>query len=545
MRACDKESEGHMNTEDRSRLSNAAIADATDVTLDALESAGVSKRISLRATILLEELLLRYHEQFGEEKEFVFSVSRRFGTIRMRIEVEGTMLNALDVTTADDDLGDEYDFVTILMQDDLEPPTYSYRHGKNVLTISVRVNKTRPIWANPMLVAVLLAVLSFMGLSRAGLAAVIAEEVVTPIVDMLMGVLKAIAGPLLCVSLISGICALGDVTTLRGMGRHAIARIMAWVVIMFAVSVAVSMVFYHGAEGSAQTSFDPGELFELLLSSIPTNLFAPFVEGNALQIAVESVFIGVCLLALGDRSTLIRKLVIELNGLAFKMMYIFSEALPALVGLSIFKTLVTTDVSGLSSLGLMVAVNLIIVAVISAGSLLWTQLTLRVSPVVFLRKTAPALLICLATGSGTSAMGEFFRISSKKLGVSQKIVDFWVPLGHAIYAPSVIVPLVVGMFAVSSMEGVAFSPTRIAILFILVFQLSIATPKVPGGVAATFTILLGQLGLPLDSVGILMAANVFVCNPEIAFGDLVRFTEICCFAKSEHALDKDALRRAD
>jgi hypothetical protein len=34
-----------------------------------------------------------------------------------------------------------------------------------------------------------------------------------------------------------------------------------------------------------------------------------------------------------------------------------------------------------------------------------------------------------------------------------------------------------------------------------------------------------------------MAANVFVCNPEIAFGALIRFTEICSFAKAEHAID--------
>jgi Na+/H+-dicarboxylate symporter len=74
--------------------------------------------------------------------------------------------------------------------------------------------------------------------------------------------------------------------------------------------------------------------------------------------------------------------------------------------------------------------------------------------------------------------------------------------------------------------------------------MSIATPKVPGGIAATFTILLGQLGLPLESVGILMAANVFVCNVNTAFGALVRFTELCTFAKSEHAIDEERLRAA-
>ena len=127
---------------------------------------------------------------------------------------------------------------------------------------------------------------------------------------------------------------------------------------------------------------------------------------------------------------------------------------------------------------------------------------------------------------------------------SKRIVDFWAPLGHAMSAPPVIVPLAVGMFAVSHMEGVAFTPTRLAVPFILVFQLSTATPKAPGGIAATYTILLSQLGLPLESVGILMAANVFFCNAETAFGELVRFAEVSAFARAERSLDEGVVRSA-
>ncbi len=535
-----------MYREVRGSCTNDTILAVVDTATGTLDSTNVAKRVSRRATLLLEELLLRYQEQLGVEAALSFSVTKRLGTVRMRVEVAGRQLNALDITAADDSLGDEYDFIAALTEDDLEPPTYGYRRGVNVITISMRVQKQRPLWADPMFVATVLAVLAFFGLSRAnaGLATGLAQEASAPIVSVLMGVLSAISGPLLSVSLISGICALGDVATLKGMGRRAIGRIMAWVTVLFAVSAAVSLFFYHSSAGQTSTSFKPGELFELLLSAIPTNLFSPFVEGNSLQIAVESGFVGICLLALGERSKRIKALVIELNSLLFKMMYLFSEALPMMVGLSIFNALATTDTSSLRSLGMMVAVNFGIVAILAVGTLAWAVVFLRISPALFLKKISSALIVCLATGSTTSAMGEFFGISSDKLGISKKVVDFWVPIGHAMFSPSVIIPLVVGMFAVSTMEGVAIDATRLAILFLLVFQMSIATPKVPGGIAATFTILLGQLGLPLESVGILMAANVFVCNVNTAFGALVRFTELCTFAKSEHAIDEERLRAA-
>jgi Na+/H+-dicarboxylate symporter len=286
------------------------------------------------------------------------------------------------------------------------------------------------------------------------------------------------------------------------------------------------------------------ELFELLLSSIPTNFFTPFVEGNMLQIVVESIFVGLCLLALGERSERIRSLVIELNSLVFKMMYLFSETLPLLVGLSLFETLATTDLSGIGQIGLVVAANLGLMGVFSAGTLLWFWWTLRVPIPVFIKKLMPGLAICLATGSSTSAMGEFYRIPREELGVSETIVNFWVPLGHAMFSPSTIVPLVVGAFAVASLDGVQIDATKLAIIALLVLQLSITTPKVPGGIAATYTILLAQLGLSLDAVGLLMAANVIICNPCVVFGDLIRFAEIVAFAESEDALDKDQLRAA-
>ena len=52
---------------------------------------------------------------------------------------------------------------------------------------------------------------------------------------------------------------------------------------------------------------------------------------------------------------------------------------------------------------------------------------------------------------------------------------------------------------------------------------------------------MSQLGLPQDCVGLLVAANVVVCNPSVVFGELVRFVELSLFAKSEGALDGECL----
>jgi hypothetical protein len=47
----------------------------------------------------MEELLLRYQEQFGQDAGLSFYAIKRLGTVRLRIGVKGTQLNALDLTT--------------------------------------------------------------------------------------------------------------------------------------------------------------------------------------------------------------------------------------------------------------------------------------------------------------------------------------------------------------------------------------------------------------------------------------------------------------
>ena len=529
-------------TQEILHLTDIDMDSAVEEVAEFLQAEGIDRRRVLRARLILEEVLLRYRDEFGPDREFSLTCGKRFGTATVRLMVRGHSVDVLDSTGEGEyDLGEG--FLTSLLGDDFGTPVYRYRNGHNLVILSLRISKQRPFWANPMLIATLAAVAIFFAMRAidASLGERVLESVAGPVLSALMGVLSAITGPLLSLSLISGICALGSVSALKRTGARAMLRIMGWVVVMFVVTVAVSTPLYGTASGDSATAFNGKEIFDLLLSAIPSNLFAPFIEGNALQITVESVFAAICILALGDHSERIRELVIELNSLLFKMMFVFSKVLPLLVGLSIFKALVTTDVTQLATIGSIVAVSLGATLVLSVMALAWAAWRLHVSPVHFLKKSWPAVAIALTTGSSTTAMGENYRVCEKNLGVSKKVVDFWLPLGQALFAPSMIVPLVTGMYAVANMQGIAFGPSRVLILFILVFQLSIASPKVPGGIAATFTILLGQLGLPLDSVGVLMAANVFIVNAVTAFGMLVRDVEICDFAQGEKALDHEVL----
>ena len=530
---------GYLNPEDITRA--VALIEET------LAGETIGRRTAMAMVLAAEEILLRYRDELGDDTPCTLAIVKRFGTLSFRLAVRGPSLDVIDRDTYESetalDFGLGTEFVASVLGDGAGAPIYTYRNGTNVITMQVRIQRQTPFLRDPMVLALLIAVVAGIACRflPEDITHLLSEDIAARITSLYLSVLSGITGPLVGVSLLSGICAFGSISALKETGRSALLRMMGWNVMLFAATVAMSYPLFaiHGTTGAA--AFSPGELADLLLSAIPTNVFKPFVDNNALQIAVLSLFVGICILALGERASAIGDLIVELNAVIFKMMSVVARGLSLLVGLSMFRTIASADLTQLSSLAKLVGVSLAVAAILAVGIVLIFCARHKIKVGKFLSKIAPVLIICLTTGSSTAAMNENYRICEDQLGISEKITAFLIPISQALFAPSLIVPLVVSMFASAEAAGVSFSIGQLIVLFVLVFQLSIASPKVPGGIAATFTILLTQLGLPVELAGLLIAANVFVCNVETTLGMLVRECEFVAFAIKHDAIDRKTL----
>ena len=77
---------------------------------------------------------------------------------------------------------------------------------------------------------------------------------------------------------------------------------------------------------------------------------------------------------------------------------------------------------------------------------------------------------------------------------------------------------------------------QLVLIVLLILELTIASPKIPGGIIATYTLLFTELGLPADSLGLLMAANVFIVNFEVMDELLIKYCDLKdldCLLKKE------------
>ena len=123
--------------------------------------------------------------------------------------------------------------------------------------------------------------------------------------DIFMRLLKMLIAPLVLLTLVSGVCKMGDVRQLRTVG----VRILSFYLISSAFAAAIGMCFalitQPGRGVTDLLGSEAGETVEYnflsnMISWIPTNIFEALAKGDTLQIIIFSLILGVVLLSLGE-----------------------------------------------------------------------------------------------------------------------------------------------------------------------------------------------------------------------------------------------------
>ena len=139
-----------------------------------------------------------------------------------------------------------------------------------------------------------------------GLVSPKAAEVISPLGDIFLRMLKMLIVPLVFFSITSGVCKMGDVKQLRTVGIRYVLWIIASAVIAAICGVIGGLIdqpgrgtteFLAAAEAAEAQSYS---FIDNVISWFPTNIVESMANANMLQIIVFCLFLGVALLALGD-----------------------------------------------------------------------------------------------------------------------------------------------------------------------------------------------------------------------------------------------------
>ncbi len=356
--------------------------------------------------------------------------------------------------------------------------------------------------------------------------------------------LKMLVVPLVFVSLVGGVTSLGDLTALGRMSIKAISLYLGTT--MVAISIALSLAVTVGPGsgfdvGSTTVTFTGREappLADVIINMVPSNPIAAAASGNMLQIIVFALLFGIAITMSGDRGKHVVNFFNDLDVVIMKMVEIVMRLAPYGVFALICRTFATQGIElivPLLSYFLTLVCALGLHALIVYPALLKTFANLN--PYMFLRKMRDPATFAFSTASSAATIPVTLRTAEAKMGVDNAIASFTVPLGATINMDGTAIMQGVATVFIANVYGFDLAITDYLMVVLTATLASIGTAAVPGVGLIMLTMVLNQVGLPVEGIALIIGVDRILDMLRTACNVTGDCTVTCIIAKSEGALD--------
>ncbi|WP_134699309.1 dicarboxylate/amino acid:cation symporter [Ammoniphilus sp. YIM 78166] len=335
-------------------------------------------------------------------------------------------------------------------------------------------------------------------------------EIVKPLGDLFLRLIKFIIVPLVLASLVVGVASTGDMKKLGRMGGKTVAYYLLTTALAVTIGLVLGNVFAPGAgldlpaiEEKVEPKEAPG-LMDTLVNIVPTNPIAALVEGNMLQIIFFAIFLGLGITMLGDKVKTVQSFFEQLAEIMYKITGLVMRFAP----IGIFG--LVAPIVGKYGLSVLMPLLKLILAV-AVGSILHTVITYstsvklfaKMSPVKFFKGIAPATLVAFSTSSSAGTLPITIKSTEENLGVSRKVSSFVLPLGATINMDGTALYQGVCVIFVAQFFGMDLTFAQQLTIILTATLASIGTAGVPGAGLIMLTMVMTSVGLPLEGIALI------------------------------------------
>ncbi|MCJ8343627.1 MAG: dicarboxylate/amino acid:cation symporter [Cetobacterium sp.] len=330
---------------------------------------------------------------------------------------------------------------------------------------------------------------------------------------------KMIVVPLVFCSLTVGAAGIEDVRKLGRVGLKTLSFYLGSTAVAITLALLVGNIVNPGKGVNLANLTTAGSVtvgqskpgIDILLDMIPSNPVAAMVEGNMLQIIVFAILFGVAMAFLGEKVTVVRKGFEELNNIILKIVGIVMELAPFGVYGLIGKTFATLGYSAMFPLlkyffGVILALFLHYL-ITYQGLLIGFA---RYNPITFLKKFSSTMMVAFSTSSSSACLPSSLKTMQEEFGVSKSISSFTIPLGSTINMDGTAIMQGVATIFIAQIYGVHLTMGDYATVILTATLASIGTAGVPGVGVIMLSMVLGEIGLPLEGIALIMGIDRFV-----------------------------------
>ena len=359
------------------------------------------------------------------------------------------------------------------------------------------------------------------------------SNVINGIGDIFLHSINMVVIPLVFLSTVLGISTMTDS---KAMGRIAFKTFLYFIVtavLAAVVGVIVADVLRPGY-GTHKAEVDAGGILETaqatesstlmdkIVDIVPSNIFEAFSSGNILPIIFFSLLLGYFITKIrGNRQATINN-VFESFSDAIMALTNFIIRLAPLGIFAIVMVLVGKQASDISALkecfrNFAFFVIVVWISLIVMGGIVlpvMVGLMAKVSPIKHLKQIYSALMVAFSTSSSYSALPLIISDAKEKMGVSNNIASFTVPLGITFNKIGTIVYECVAVIFVAQAVGMDLTAAQQVSLIGASIVTVLGAPSVPMAGVITLAVLLAAMGLPTDYIGMFMAIDILCDMPK-------------------------------
>ncbi|MGI9285773.1 MAG: dicarboxylate/amino acid:cation symporter, partial [Pseudomonadales bacterium] len=362
--------------------------------------------------------------------------------------------------------------------------------------------------------------------------------------------LKVLVVPLVFVSLVCGSSGLGgDNSRMGSIATKAMLLYLMTTALAISIALSLALLVQPGVGIEVPTSSgfvapEPPALKQVLINIFPSNPIKAMADGNMLQIIVFALLFGLAVSKAGEHGARVRAFFDDINEVIMQMVHILMNLAPygvfcliaglfAREGIGVFGNLLTYFLT--------VVAALLIHALLVYGSLL-TFLG-RLNPVRFLKKMRPVQLFAFSTASSAATLPVTLDVVEHRLGVDNSVASFTVPLGATINMDGTAIMQGVATVFIAQAYGVDIGLSGYLAVIATATLASIGTAGVPGVGLIMLAMVLQQVNLPVEGIGMIVGVDRLLDMLRTAVNVTGDGTVSCLVAKSENALNEDVYSR--
>lgn len=380
---------------------------------------------------------------------------------------------------------------------------------------------------------------------------------IKPVGDIFVRLLNMIAVPLVFASLLVGAASLSDLRNVARIGGKTIIIFMFTTVIAIIVGLVMANIIQPGHfmppetkamllqtfSDEASTKIEQNvsvNIVDFFVNIVPRNPFKAIADGDFLQVVFFAILTGIFLTQIPkDKSKTIINFFEGLSSamilLVEKVMNIAPFAVFALIsatvaefGFNILQTLLMYVITVLS--------GLLFLMVFVYPTLLKTLARQKVLPIY--KALRQVMIVAFSTSSSAATLPLEMEVAEKKLGVSNKIASFVLPLGATVNMDGTALYQAVAAMFIAQVYGIEMDLTKQITIVITAVLASIGTAPVPGVGLIMLIIVLRSVGIPEEGIALILGVDRILdmsrTIPNIVSDSFTAIT----VAKSENELGK-------